>query len=93
MASPERDIPEWYAVERARVFRLVEAPLGALRPDLSEAERMLFARTMFSAVHGVVSLGLDQKVTRTPLPVLRDQVAMLVTTIGKGLITDDDTGK
>ena len=86
LAAPGRDLPEWYVDEQRRLFLLVEEPLGALRPDMTGDERMLFARTMFSAVHGVVSLGLDEKVVATPHPVLRQQIATLVGSIGDGLL-------
>ena len=79
------DIPQWYMERQRPLFSLVEGPLGALRPDLDAAERERFARTMFSAVHGVVSLGLDEKLMPLPMPVLKDQVKQIVTALGTGL--------
>jgi AcrR family transcriptional regulator len=87
VAQPERGIPQWYLDEQVKLFSLVEAPLGALNPELNDAERVLFARTLFSAVHGVTSLGLDQKLGASPLPVRRNQIAELVRAIGLGLVT------
>ena len=40
---------------------------------------------MFSAVHGVVSLGLDEKLMPLPMPVLKDQVKQIVGALGAGL--------
>src|SRR5262249_37217808 len=59
-------MPEWYLSEQTRLFTLVETPLGRLRPELAGEALVLFARTMFSGVHGIVSLGLDRKLVELP---------------------------
>ena len=78
-------IPSWYAERLATVFRHVEAPLSALRPGLSAEACAMLARTVFAAVHGMVELGLDEKVAATSLPVLREQVQMVVGAIASGM--------
>jgi AcrR family transcriptional regulator len=90
--SPDEKIPAWYAEEQARLFRLVEAPLRELQPGLGEEELALFARTMFSGVHGIVSLGLDAKLMALPAPVLEDQVRKFVRILAAGLIHAPLTG-
>jgi hypothetical protein len=57
----------------------------ALRPDGTPARRAFIARSLVSAVHGIVSLGLEEKLQLVPLPALREQVTLLVTALGKGL--------
>jgi AcrR family transcriptional regulator len=84
MSSPD-GMPDSYLADQARLFLLVERPLAALRPDLEEKQRMLFARTMFSAVHGIVSLSLDAKLKSLPVTVLGDQVRTFVGVVGAGL--------
>jgi len=87
--KPEGEaIPDWYVAEQARLFGLVEGPLGALRPDLRDDALRLFARTLFSGVHGVVILGLDAKLLALPRDVLRDQVEMLVRSVAAGLLAE-----
>ncbi len=68
----------WYAERQVAAFSHIEGPLAALRPDLPDARRVLLARTLFSAVHGMVELGLDEKVASMPLPVLRAQLRTVV---------------
>jgi hypothetical protein len=46
----------------------------------------LLARSLFSAVHGLVVLGLEEKLQTIPLPVLREQVRFVVTAIGRGMV-------
>jgi AcrR family transcriptional regulator len=84
--AEKRDIPDWYVERQRPLFLLVEEPLGALRPDLAAPERERFARTMFSAVHGVVILGLDEKLMPLPMPALREQVKQIVAALGIGLV-------
>jgi AcrR family transcriptional regulator len=84
----EGGLPESYLADQARLFMLVERPLAVLRPDLDDKRRMLFARTMFSAVHGVVSLSLDAKLKSLPVNVLGDQVRMFIGVLVAGLMAD-----
>lgn len=59
-------------------FALLYPPLAALLPDAQAGAVALLARTMFSAVHGIVSLGLEDRLVAVPAPLLRQQVAQLV---------------
>ncbi|MGY2048187.1 TetR/AcrR family transcriptional regulator [Methylobacterium sp. JK268] len=77
--------PAWFLREQVRLFQHIEAPLAVLRPDLDEAARALLARSLFSATHGMVSLGLDEKLMTLSEPVLRAQVETVVSAIGRGL--------
>jgi AcrR family transcriptional regulator len=83
--QPERARPEWYSEHLRRLFDYIDGPLTILKPDASAAERALLARSMFSAIHGLVALGLEEKLQELPLPILREQVVFIVTAIGKGL--------
>jgi AcrR family transcriptional regulator len=80
------EVPDWYREEQARLFALVEAPLARLRPGLDRRRLMLLARTLFSGVHGIVSLGLDAKLMALPADVLRDEVRSFVRVVGAGLL-------
>jgi AcrR family transcriptional regulator len=82
---PGKQMPGWYLDEQMRLFGYVEQPLRLLLPQLDEHTRALVARSLVSAVHGVVSLGLEEKLQTLPVETLREQVALLVTAIGRGL--------
>jgi AcrR family transcriptional regulator len=88
---PGQTVPPWYVAEQNRMFRLVEEPLRAIRPGLAADRLSQLARTVFSAVHGVVSLGLEQKLGRIPPRRLRKQTAGIVMAIAWGL-RDDGCG-
>lgn len=78
-------IPPWYAAELNRIFLFVEEPLRAIRPQLAAAELAQLARVLFSAVHGIVSLGLEEKLGEIEPRRLREQTAAIVTAIARGL--------
>ena len=82
---PGREVPDWYRNEQHRLFRHVEEPLRVLQPDVPPKRRALLARSLFSAVHGLVRLGLEEKLQAIPLTVLREQMTFIVTTIGRGM--------
>jgi len=80
-----RDIPDWYMADQHRLFGYVEGSLAVLQPDTARDRRALLARSLFSAVHGIVVLGLEEKLQYIPLPVLREQLTLMVEAMGKGL--------
>jgi len=77
--------PEWYQRELERLFEYVERPVEELQPDTTRTRRALLARSLFSAVHGMVALGLEEKLQFIPLAALREQVTTIVTALGFGL--------
>jgi AcrR family transcriptional regulator len=81
-----RAVPAWYREQQQRLFAYVEELLLELQADESRVRRALLARSLFSAVHGLVVLGLEEKLQTIPLPVLREQVRFVVTAIGRGMV-------
>ena len=71
-----------------RLFVYIEEPLRKLAPAMMPARRTLLARSMFSAVHGIVLIGLEEKLQSIPLPVLREQVTVMVEALARGLTQD-----
>lgn len=69
-------LPGWYAELRDQLFDNIGNTIGAAP---------LNARTLFSAVHGVVALGLAQKVGDVSLDALRAELRLLVTAIAQGM--------
>ena len=88
-----RDVPAWYAERRAALFAHVEDPLRALQPRLDDAARALLARTVFSAVHGVVDLGLDEKLAPMPPATLHAQIKAMVDALSAGLRSDGQAAR
>jgi len=83
---PGEGVPDWYRKEQQRLFDYVEDLLSELQAQESRVRRALLARSLFSAVHGLVVLGLEEKLQPIPLPVLREQIRFVVTAIGRGML-------
>ena len=77
-------LPDWYAALRDRMFAELAASIGAVAPEAAAVPGD-FVRTLFSAVHGVVALGLQQKVAAVSPDELRAGLRELVTVIARGL--------
>jgi AcrR family transcriptional regulator len=86
---PGRDIPDWYRDAQHRLFRHVEEPLRILQPRATSKRRALLARSLFSAVHGLVRLGLEEKLQAVPVTALREQITFVITAIGRGMTETD----
>jgi AcrR family transcriptional regulator len=82
--SEARPLPQWFVDQQHQLFAQVERPLVTLLPDLDPGARRILARTLFSAVHGIVALGLEEKLASLPFPDLRDQLAATVRAITAG---------
>jgi len=83
--APAKPIPEWAIEEQMNLFRHIYRPLAKLFPTWSADELGITARSLFAAVHGMVSLGLEQKLIAVPVAALRDEIATIVKATLKGL--------
>lgn len=78
-------VPDWAVNEQMTLFRHILEPLGLLVPERGESERVLMGRTLFSAVHGVVAIGLEEKLIAVPRHDLDRQIEGLVRLVCRGL--------
>ncbi len=84
--TPGKQIPEWAVSQQMDLFRHIFHPLAALLPSQPAAELEVTARSLFSAVHGMVLLGLEQKLIAVPVDALRAEIAVIVRAVIKGLV-------
>ncbi len=83
--APDKETPEWAIREQMELFRHIYQPLAKLFPKRSPAELSVTARSLFSAVHGMVALGLEQKLIAVPIDALRSEIATIVRAMVEGL--------
>ena len=83
--APDKPVPEWAVDEQMALFRHIYRPLAALFPKRTENELGVTARSLFSAVHGMVTLGLEQKLIAVPVGALRAEIALIVRAMVRGL--------
>ena len=65
--APGAEWPSWFTTDQLRLFVRLERRLTALMPGGDEDKIKRQARTLFSAVHGIVALGLEQKLVEMPV--------------------------
>jgi AcrR family transcriptional regulator len=81
----DRPFPEDILLMVMRAFALMHDPLVRFMPDADPAEIALQARMMFSAAHGIISLGLEERMVAVPPEQLRQQLGKFVDTYLAGL--------
>jgi len=86
---PGTPLPGWFAAERDRLFTLLEAPLSRLLPHSAADEIRRRARTLFSAVHGVVALALEEKLGESEGASLETELREFVATFSRGLAAEE----
>jgi AcrR family transcriptional regulator len=64
---PDNDkVPDWYRTELQNLFRHIAIPVSQLFPALAGRELELMVRALFSSVHGMVLLGLQNRISGVP---------------------------
>ena len=58
--------PDWYLADMDRLFAYIADPVSAVFPDMAEPDQALFTRALFSSVHGIVWLALDEASAGVP---------------------------
>lgn len=75
--------PEWYLQEMAQLFAYIDAPLSVIFPDHDAETRGLLTRGLFSSVHGIVLLGLDEASAGVPAPHLDRMISLILSHLAK----------
>lgn len=76
--STDMDVPEWYLSELAQLFGYIDGPVRECFPDLRDEDVGLMTRALFSSVHGIVLLGLENRISGVPRDQVRHMIAMLL---------------
>jgi AcrR family transcriptional regulator len=84
--APDKALPDWAVSDQMHLFRHIHQPLAVLFPQRKTDQISVTARSLFSAVHGMVALGLEQKLIAVPLSALRRQIAIMVQAMVAGLV-------
>lgn len=72
------EVPEWYRQELAQLMGYIAGPVGRLFPELDEEDTKLMARSLFSAVHGIITLGLENRISGVPQDRLAAMIEMML---------------
>ena len=69
--------PDWYLAEIGQLFAYIDAPLSVLFPDYDAQKRALLTKALFSSVHGIVLLGLDEASAGVPAAQLDEMISLI----------------
>ena len=72
--APGSEFPDWFAADQLRLFVRLESRLAPLMPDADPLTVKQQARTLFSAIHGIVALGLEQKLVEMPVEAIDTEI-------------------
>lgn len=81
--EPGKPVPDGYRAQQNALFEMVEEDLVSYIPD--RAERFSAARALFSSVHGIVWLALDNKLGSQDAEEAERQVRFIVGAAARGL--------
>ncbi len=79
--TADSDIPDWYMDELGNLFKVISSPLAEADPTADPEEVDLRTRALFSAVHGIMLLSLENRLSGVPRAHLKDMVAFLLRSV------------
>lgn len=77
--------PEWQQAEHEALIEHIVVPLAALQPGMGEKELRVRARTLFAAVHGIVSISLEGRFVGVTETDLANELTRFVDVMAAGL--------
>ncbi|MGR3622443.1 TetR/AcrR family transcriptional regulator [Pseudophaeobacter sp.] len=77
-------VPAWYVEELEALFANIARPVSEIFPEKSQPELALMVRALFSSVHGIVLLGLENRISGVPLSRVEDMISQILVQITKG---------
>lgn len=76
--APGEAAPDWYLAEMGQLFNYISDPLAVIFPDRAATDIALLTRALFSSVHGIVLLGLDQASAGVPSDDIDRMIALVL---------------
>ncbi|MEM9785082.1 MAG: TetR/AcrR family transcriptional regulator [Pseudomonadota bacterium] len=76
--APGEAAPDWYLQEMGQLFTYISDPLAVIFPDRDSHELALLTRALFSSVHGIVLLGLDEASAGVPSDDIDRMIALVL---------------
>ena len=76
--STDMDVPDWYLEELGRLFSYIDGPVQECFPQMGRDEVALMTRGLFSSIHGIVLLGLENRISGVPRDQIRNMIALIL---------------
>lgn len=78
------DAPDWHLAKHMFLIQFIARPLAMLNPDMAEDDRRVRALTLFSAVHGIISISLEARFVGIPSDRLERELDEFVSLLAAG---------
>ncbi|MEB2844424.1 TetR/AcrR family transcriptional regulator [Rhizobiales bacterium RZME27] len=76
--------PQWHLDEHLFLLSIIAEPLRELQPEMSDEDRAVRARTLFGAVHGIISITLEARFVGLPPERLERELDEIIIMIAAG---------
>lgn len=76
--SVDSGVPSWYVAAVGQLFQLISTPLRDLSPDASEQRIDMMTRGLFSSIHGIVLLGVENRISAVPREGLEEMISFII---------------
>ncbi len=76
--TPGEAAPDWYLAEMGQLFAYISDPLAVIFPAHDSKDLALLTRALFSSVHGIVLLGLDEASSGVPTDDIDRMIALVL---------------
>lgn len=77
--------PEWHLDEHLRLMSRIVEGLRRIAGTASDDRLWLLARALFSAIHGIVLLGMQDRFVAVPPEDMEDQISIIVRSVARGI--------
>jgi AcrR family transcriptional regulator len=71
-------VPQWYLDELERLFGFIAGPVRECFPVMSDEDIALMTRALLSSVHGIVLLGIENRISGVPEDQLQRMIALIL---------------
>jgi len=76
-------VPTWYMEELNALFAHIARPVAEIFPQKGPTDLQLMVRALFSSVHGIVLLGLENRISGVPRNRIEEMISQVLTEITK----------
>ena len=74
----DSDVPEWYMTALDGLLGIIDQPVSEIHPELPPEEVRVRTRALFSAIHGIVLLGVEKRISSVGGDRLSDMIKYLM---------------
>ena len=78
--------PDWHLEKHLFLIQFIARPLARIQPDLAGEDLQVRALTLFSAVHGIISISLEGRFVGIPATRLEGEIDDFVTLLAAGAL-------